>query len=108
MRRLEKLGLMTAEGRKRLPDMSESSFEIHPIVMQELEKDPAVYRNFLGFPTLYRRVRIDTIQSELTRYNHPDIFEKRLARFIENTKMGRLYGNWNDDGRLLDYGSPPL
>lgn len=64
---------------------------------------PAVYGNFLAFPALYRRVRVDTIQSELTRYNHPDVFEKRLMRFIENTRMGKMYGNWNDDGRLLDY-----
>ena len=102
VRRLEKLGLMTDGGRKCLPDMSPGSFEIHPLVQRALEEDPEVYDNFLAFPELYRRVRVDTIQKELI-YNHPDVFEKRLRKLIENTKSNKMYGEWHDDGRLLDY-----
>ena len=103
VRRLEKLGLMTDEGRKCLPDISEQTFQVHPQVLSEIKRDPEVYANFLTFPALYQRIRIDTIQSELTAYNHPDIFQSRLVKFIENTRQGKLYGKWHDDGRLLDY-----
>ena len=29
--------------------------------------------------------------------------EKRLEKLIENTKKGIVYGEWNDNGRLLNY-----
>ena len=102
VRRLEKLGLMTDEGRKCLPDMSLKSFKVHPRIKRALKKDTEVYENFIAFPELYQRVRVDTIQSEL-RYNHPDLFKTRLKKLIENTKNNKMYGEWNDDGRLLDY-----
>ena len=101
VRRLEKLGLMTENGRKCLPDMTEQSFTIHPLILQALKKDPEIYTNFVAFPALYQRVRIDTIQSELTAYNRLELFKKRLEKFIENTKQNKMYGKWNDDGRLL-------
>jgi hypothetical protein len=103
VRRLEKLGLMTDVGRACLPDMAEGAFQVHPFVMAEIEKDAETLANFLGFPPLYRRVRVDTIQSELTVYNRPALFESRLARFVESTRQGKMYGRWHDDGRLLDY-----
>ena len=33
----------------------------------------------------------------------PELFKSRLEKFIENTKQGKIYGEWNDYGRLLDY-----
>jgi len=53
-------------------------------------------------PELYKRVRIDTIQSCINR-NEPELFSSRLKKFIENTKTNKMYGQWHDDGRLLDY-----
>jgi len=103
VRRLEKLGLMTDEGRKCLPDMSEKSFVIHPRVMDALKEKPIVYENYLKLPDLYRRIRIDTIQYALMILKKEDVFEKRLRKFIENTEQGKMYGAWHDFGRLLDY-----
>jgi len=104
-RRLEKLGLMTDNGRKCLPDMSEGSFKLHPDVERALKEDPEVYEKYLELPELYKRVRIDTIQS-YADVKDPEVyrqyFEKRLKKFMENTKQGKLYGDWHDDGRLLD------
>ncbi|MGE8205965.1 YdeI/OmpD-associated family protein [Heyndrickxia sp. NPDC080065] len=103
VRRLERLGLMTDEGRKCLPDMSESSFKIHPRVMQALKSNPGVYEKFLEFPELYRRVRVDTIQSCLKKgKKQEEVFEQRLNKLIENTQQGKMYGAWNDSGRLLE------
>lgn len=60
-RRLEKLGLMTDSGRAVLPDMSETGFVINQDILAMLQSDDVVWQNFLSFPPLYRRVRIDTI-----------------------------------------------
>lgn len=99
-RRLEKLGLMTDSGRAVLPDMSEASFVINQDILTLLQSDNVVWQNFLSFPPLYQRVRIDTIQF----YTHcPTLYQSRLNKFIENTRKGIMYGEWNDNGRLLDY-----
>ncbi|WP_238904977.1 YdeI/OmpD-associated family protein [Clostridium sp. YIM B02506] len=99
VRRLEKLGLMTDEGRKVLPDMSSNSFVIDKFIEEKLKEDELVYKNFMNFPELYRRVRIDTIQQVK---NQHELFMKRLDKFIENTKQDKMYGSWNDNGRLID------
>ena len=66
-------------------------------ILQRLQSDPVVWNNFCQFPDLYKRIRIDTIQ---IKKNQPELFESRLNRFIENTRKGLLYGEWNDNGRL--------
>ena len=104
VRRLEKLGLMRDEGRKVLPDMDLDSFKIDSVIEQRLKEDRQTYENFLAFPALYRRVRIDTIQSNK---NEPQLFKSRLDKFISNTKENKMYGQWNDNGRLLDYEDAP-
>jgi uncharacterized protein YdeI (YjbR/CyaY-like superfamily) len=100
VRRLEKLGLMREEGRKVLPDMDHDSFKIDRVIEQRLKEDRQVYGNFLGFPALYQRVRIDNIQSVK---NQPELFKSRLDKFIANTKENKMYGQWHDHGRLLNY-----
>ena len=58
---------------------------------------PRKPRNFCQLPDLYKRVRIDTIQ---IKKRQPELFKSRLSKFIENTRKGILYGEWNDNGRL--------
>ncbi|MEC0240076.1 YdeI/OmpD-associated family protein [Paenibacillus dokdonensis] len=99
-RRLETLGLMTEAGRKMLPDLKYESFKIDPIIELRLKEEKDVYQNFVRFPDLYKRVRIDTIQSNI---NQPELFKKRLDKFITNTRQNKMYGNWDDHGRLLNY-----
>ncbi len=95
-RRMERLGLMTDAGRAVWPN--DSGFAIDPAILHELQSDPALWKNFCRLPDLYRRVRIDTIQ---IKKNQPELFRKRLDKFLENTRRGILYGEWNDNGRLL-------
>ena len=99
-RRLEKLGLMTEAGRAVLPDMSANGFVINNEILTALKADQTVWQNFNNFPPLYQRVRIDTIQ---IKKKQPDLYNSRLQKFIENTKKGIMYGEWNDNGRLLNY-----
>ena len=103
VRRLEKLGYMTDAGRQVLPDMNKDHFVIHPSILQALQEDPEVYAHFLEFPDLYQRVRIDTIQST---QHQPELFRNRLQKWITNTKANKMYGQWHDNGRLLDYHDP--
>lgn len=97
-RRLEHLGLMTDAGRAVLPDMSDNGFIIDRDILRKLHSDPVVWKNFCGLPELYKRVRIDTIQ---IKKHQPELFMSRLDKFVENTRKGVLYGEWNDNGRLL-------
>lgn len=96
-RRMERLGWMTDAGRAVFPDMSEKGFVIDKDILNALQKDPVVWNNFCRFPDLYKRVRIDTIQ---IKKRQPELYKSRLDKFIENTRKGILYGEWNDNGRL--------
>lgn len=99
-RRMEKTGRMTDAGRAVLPDMSASGFVIEPEILKALKSDKEVWENFSNFPALYQRVRIDTIQ---IKKKQPDLFQSRLQKLIDNTKKGIMYGEWNDNGRLINY-----
>ncbi|HSI67051.1 MAG TPA: YdeI/OmpD-associated family protein [Planococcus sp. (in: firmicutes)] len=101
VRRLKKLGLMKEQGLKILPDMSPESFRVDPEILARLKEDEQVYENFLAFPELYRRIRIDNIQG-YKEYD-PEIYTKRLDKFIYNTRENKMYGQWDDNGRLSDY-----
>ena len=95
-RRLERLGLMTDAGRAVLPNMD---FQIDDDILVALQSDKTVWQNFRTLPPLYVRVRIDNIQN--IRKRSPEAFQRRLHKFIENTRKGLMYGEWNDNGRLL-------
>ena len=99
VRRLARLGLMTPHGEKCLPEMNPEAFRIDPYILQLLQQDPLIYANFLAFPRLYRHVRLDTIQ---IKKNQPELFCKRLEKFLKNTRENRMYGEWHDGGRLLE------
>ena len=51
-------------------------------------------------PTLYQRVRAYNVAFYKNRA--PEIYQKALAHLIEETKRGRMFGEWNDYGRLPD------
>ena len=97
-RRLERLGLMTEAGRAVWPDMSENGFAVDEDILRELQSDPVLWENYQRLPELYKRVRIDRIQ--YLKEARPALFRSRLDKFIENTRKGTLYGEWNDHGRL--------
>lgn len=91
-RRMEKLGLMTEAGRRILPDMTTDLDILFPDIIGEIRKDKEVYKIFKTLPELYKRVKFDGIYTK-----------EKLARFMEATRQGKMYGQWNDYGRLIDY-----
>ena len=99
VRRLERLGKMTNAGRAVLPKMDPTSFTIDPIILHALRVDETVWKRFQSFPPLYQRVRIDVLQR---RKKYDAIFHNGLKKLLENTRNNVMYGEWNDDGRLLE------
>ena len=100
VRRLEKLGLMTEAGRAVLPPMGKRSFTPDKEVVAAL-KAAGVWSRFRTFHPLYQRIRLSNLA--FCKVRHPSSYARMLSHVIEETRKGRMYGSWNDYGRLLDY-----
>lgn len=96
-RRLIRLGMMTDAGFATLPDLT-VKFEVPKDIVEALKAEPDAWSNFLTFPDLYRRVRIGYIEE--MRKNQSE-FERRLRNFVNKTVRNQMFGNWNDEGRLI-------
>lgn len=99
VKRLEKLGLMTEAGRKFLPKASKT-FKISKEVEAALRKEKAL-NIFKKFPLLYQRIRNYNVMFYKDRDDR--VYKKALEHLVAETKKGKMYGTWNDYGRLLDY-----
>lgn len=97
VRRMERLGLMTDAGRLVLPRMDEASFVIDQNIKETIENDVELAKNYAELPELYTRIRIDTIQSVR---DNPETYEKRLNKFLDALRVGKMIGQWHDGGRL--------
>ena len=94
---LKKTGQMTKHGEAVLPDLDEK-FVVDPNILEIFEKDEEFLKKVKELPELYFRIRVDNIQKIK---KDKDLFLKRLNKFIEMTKKGRMFGRWNDFGRLI-------
>ena len=100
VRRLEKLGLMTDAGRAVLPPMGPRSFHMDPDVEAAL-KQAWAWSKFKSFPPLYQRIRAYNVMFYKKR--NPEMYRQTLDHLIRETRAGRMFGEWNDYGRLIDY-----
>jgi len=94
--RLERLGLMTDSGRAVMP---KTAFKITQHIIDAIKTCQITWENYQSLPDIYKRVRIDNIQSYYGYDNK--VYTKRLQKFLDNTRQGKLYGDWHDGGRLL-------
>ena len=99
VRRLERLGQMTDAGRAVLPPMGPRSFHVD-LDVERAMKDARVWSKFRRFPPLYQRVRAHNV-AFYKSFNRAQ-YEKALDHLIRATAAGKMYGEWNDYGRLLD------
>jgi len=100
-KRLIRIGLMTEAGMKTLPDL-DAPLTLDPWILEEFKKHEKAYANFLKFPELYQRIRLSNIQfSDKHLKNHDDAV-KKLQRLIETSEQNKMYGDWHDNGRLLE------
>lgn len=97
-RRLIRLGLMTSPGMASLPDLDQE-FHIFPEILKAFKENTTAWQNFLSFPPLYQRVKIDKVQNEKNR-GRLENYYKRLKKLIESSEKGKMIGAWNDCGRL--------
>lgn len=100
-RRLIKIGLMTEMGLAGMPNLDEE-FAWYPEIEETFKQNKRALKNFKSFYPLYQRVRIDKIHNEKNR-GRMENFQKRLQKLIETSEKGKMIGDWNDYGRLLDY-----
>lgn len=100
VRRLETLGLMTEQGRKVLPKMGVRSFKVD-IEIEKALKQARVWSKFKSFDPLYQRIRAYNIA--FYKKKDPKKYQAMLERLIEKTKKGKMFGEWNDYGRLVNY-----
>jgi Bacteriocin-protection, YdeI or OmpD-Associated len=94
--RLIGLGLMTEAGKVKLPALN-LRVEVASDILAGLHAAGEAFENFEKFPLLYRVVRIGYIEK---MRNTPVEFEKRLSNFLKKTAQNKMFGNWNDGGRL--------
>ena len=100
VRRLEKLNLMTDAGRKVLPAMGARSFKIDSDIEAAM-KAARCWSRFRRFPPLYQRIRAYNVAFYKKR--DPRMYQETLDHLISETKKGRMFGEWTDYGRLMDY-----
>lgn len=100
VRRLIKLDLMTEAGLKVLSSDFFDEFKIDEDVKEALIKE-GVYETFLSFPSLYQRVRSYNVA--FYKRKDKNAYNKALMHLIIETRKGKMFGEWNDWGRLLDY-----
>lgn len=87
---------MAEPGFAALPDL-DAPFRVPGYILDALEKVPNARHNFDKLPSLYVRVRVGYIDETWLK---PEDRAKRLSNFVKKTSQGKLYGNWNDGGRL--------
>ena len=104
-RRLIKLGLMTPAGRKVMPSLAKNSFKPDAWILDEIRKVRQAWKNHRQFHPLYVRVRLYNVMFHWKRNAKGDreTAIKMLDRYIQAAHDGKMIGEWNDGGRLLNY-----
>ena len=89
VRRLVEAGRMTSVGLAAAGDVLDEAFEVAPDILERLQEDETVWRNFQAFPESYRRIRVGWVEGARAR---PAVFEQRLGYLVRMTAKGKRYG----------------
>lgn len=95
VKRLIRIGLMHESGLRIIPE--EQPFVVPQHILRRIDQKPEVRKNFNSFPELYIRVRISNI---MEFKEGSEVFESRISTFLQKTAENKMYGNWNDGGKL--------
>jgi uncharacterized protein YdeI (YjbR/CyaY-like superfamily) len=82
-------GLMTSAGLAVLPDLTVVDLVLADDIAQALRAEKHARENFERFPDLYKRIRIAHIEESRKQ---ADEFEKRLAKFVQQTALNKMFG----------------
>lgn len=80
---------MTPAGLAVAPDLTIVDLVLAADVAAALQVEKSTWANFEAFPDLYKRIRIDYIE-EMRK--QPVEFEKRLANFVKQTALNKMFG----------------
>lgn len=100
-RRLIKLGLMTPAGKAVLPSLAEDSFKPEQWIIDTIKQDKQAWQNHKNFHPLYVRVRLYNIQWTM-KHSSKERSLNMLQKYIAAAREGKMIGEWNDKGRLLE------
>ncbi len=92
--KLQNLGLMTPAGIAPIEDQLGSPgdpFDIPDWVLEQLQADPEVWKNFAAFPRFYQRLKVGWI-GEIRNDSQRAEAQKRLNYLIKMTAQGKRYG----------------
>jgi len=101
-RRLIYLGEMTSDGLAVMPDPDPAKFVFEDWVIDALKVDKQVWENFLSFPGVYQRIKVDRIQHYMNT-KRPEYANHMLQTLIDDTRKGKLQPGWDDEGKLTNY-----
>lgn len=99
VRRLIRLGEMTEHG-LAVCHAIDTLYQEPQDIIQALKKDKTAYDFFRATPSLYQRIRLDNIQWVLQRTKDINKYKASIDRLIKYCRQRKLYGRWDDYGRL--------
>ena len=89
LRWLDHHGMLHPSVSESVKDVIQREFIFPSDILDELKKDPFVWKNYQAFSDSYKRIRIAYIDGARDR---PEEFSKRLRNFINNTRQNRVIG----------------
>ncbi len=92
--KLQKSGLMTPAGIAPIADQigsPDDPFEIPEWILEQLQADAEIWKNFESFPHLYQRLKIGWI-AEIRGDSRRAEAQKRLDYLLKMTAQGKMYG----------------
>lgn len=91
--KLQKIGLMTPAGVAPISEQigsPDDPFLIPDWVLDQLQAETEVWKNFEAFPHYYKRLKVGWILETST--NRREEMQRRLNHFLKMTKQGKMYG----------------
>ena len=84
---LDEQGMIHPKIRESVLSIIQAPFIFPKDIMEEIEKDEEVLKNYNAFTDSYKRIRIAYIDAARKR---PEEFQKRLNNFVEKTRQNKL------------------
>lgn len=84
---LDAHGMIHPKIRKSVKDIVHEPYIFPEDIIDALQQDETVWKNYNSFSDSYRRIRVAYIDSARKR---PEEFDRRLANFIKKTKQNKL------------------
>ena len=89
--RLEQQGMIHPKVRAEILPIIQMPYEFSADILEALQEEETVWKNYVQFPEPYKRIRIAYIDAARKR---PAEFEKRLRNFIAKTRENKMIAGY--------------